>query len=50
MQRTSLAGPGFMDHPRARVALEERGRILPGCFQPSFRPYGGFSGSAAFGS
>jgi DMSO/TMAO reductase YedYZ molybdopterin-dependent catalytic subunit len=24
-----FAGPGFMDHPRARVALEERGRGVP---------------------
>lgn len=26
-----VSGPRFMDHPRARVALEERGRVLPGC-------------------
>lgn len=26
-RRYRFAGPGFMDHPRARVALEERGRM-----------------------
>jgi len=25
-----VSGPSFMDHPRARVAYEERGRVLPG--------------------
>jgi hypothetical protein len=33
----------FMDHPRARVALEERGRGIPGrvlryLYRPSVRP------------
>ncbi len=23
-------GPGLLEHPRARVALEERGRLVPG--------------------
>ena len=27
-----IPGPGFMSHPRARVALEERGKYLPGWF------------------
>jgi DMSO/TMAO reductase YedYZ molybdopterin-dependent catalytic subunit len=32
-------GPQFMDHPRARVALEERSRGLPGwCFRYLYRP------------
>jgi DMSO/TMAO reductase YedYZ molybdopterin-dependent catalytic subunit len=26
----AVSGPRFMDHPRARVALEERGRVAPG--------------------
>jgi DMSO/TMAO reductase YedYZ molybdopterin-dependent catalytic subunit len=32
--------PRFMDHPRARVALEERGRFLPGwLLRYLFRPF-----------
>lgn len=36
-------GPRFMDHPRARVALEERGRGIPGrllryLYRPLIRP------------
>jgi DMSO/TMAO reductase YedYZ molybdopterin-dependent catalytic subunit len=33
-------GPKFMEHPRARVAFEERGRGLPGwCFRYLYRPF-----------
>lgn len=32
-------GPGFMSHPRARVALQERGKYLPGwCYRLLYRP------------
>jgi len=42
-QRYHPAGFRFMDHPRARVALEERGRVFPGVFlryiyRPLIRP------------
>jgi DMSO/TMAO reductase YedYZ molybdopterin-dependent catalytic subunit len=34
-----IPGPGFMSHPRARVALEERGRYLPGwIYRALYRP------------
>lgn len=38
-----VTGWRFMDHPRARVALEERGRVLPGwllryLYRPLIRP------------
>jgi len=34
-----IPGPGFMSHPRARVALEERGKYLPGWFyRITYRP------------
>jgi DMSO/TMAO reductase YedYZ molybdopterin-dependent catalytic subunit len=34
-----IPGPGFMSHPRARVAFEERGRYLPGwIYRALYRP------------
>ena len=40
----TFPGPGFMSHPRARVALQERGRYLPGWFYRAlYRPIIGFS-------
>jgi DMSO/TMAO reductase YedYZ molybdopterin-dependent catalytic subunit len=39
-----IPGPGFMSHPRARVALEERGKYLSGhTYRILYRPLIGFT-------